>query len=103
MRDFSVLKDGALGEWTNVSFSEANMFHRSYVSWQGCPSEMDQPAAHFLGRGYIILKQPLGVVEIGSWQLEIQFRLAFTSGILFYASGDDDEFMMGSLSNGTVR
>ncbi|XP_077967518.1 usherin-like isoform X1 [Styela clava] len=103
IKDILVQRNGRLQDWTNVSFSDAIEVHRTYDDWQGCPDVLDMPAVHFLGRGYLQLENPFNMSNADTWSVRMQIRVAFSSGIIFYASGRSKNFMLGTLNNGTLR
>nr|XP_018671138.2 usherin isoform X1 [Ciona intestinalis] len=103
VKNIQVQRDGALGEWSNVSWDEAQHWYRAYEPWQGCPVELDRPAVHFLGRGHLEMAEKLGVLDQNAWEISLDFRTNFASGILLYATGSQDNILIVYLLNGVVR
>lgn len=104
VKDIALQQDGMLEKWTNVTFEEAEIVHRTYDAWQGCPEYLSTPAAHFLGHGYLKLRVNIDAASFfNSWSLRMEVRFDFSSGILFYSAGKSKSFVMASVSNGTFR
>uniref|UniRef100_H2YEQ8 Usherin n=1 Tax=Ciona savignyi TaxID=51511 RepID=H2YEQ8_CIOSA len=103
VKNIQVQRDGALGEWSNVTWDTAEDWHRAYEPWQGCPVQLDRPAVHFLGRGHLEMSTKLGTLDLTSWEVSFDFRTNFASGILFYATGSGQNFILAYLLSGIVR
>jgi len=103
VKDIRVQSDRALGPWTNVTWEEADQWYRAYDSWQGCPVVLDRPAVHFLGRGYLTMLKTFGRLDATMWSVELDFRMSFSSGVLFYAAGRLGEFMLATIQQGKMR
>ena len=98
-------QSGGLGNWTDVDWDTAELWHRAYPPWNGCPRDMDRPAAHFLGRGFLEMTRGLEFGNWRRWTVEVRFRSDFDSGVLFVAFGgaDDEHFIVATLNAGSVR
>ena len=103
LKDIRVQRNTALGDWSNVTWNEADRWHRAYPSWQGCPIELNRPSIHFLGRGYLKMSENLQLQNPNSWSITLSLRTQFTSGLLFYAGNNEDGFIMATILNSRIR
>ena len=101
VKDIRVRRNAALGDWSNVTWTEADQWERAYPSWQGCPISLDRRATHFLGRGYLKIKTT--AIEPDTWSVSFSLRTEFTSGILFYFGNGDSDFIMATILNSKIR
>ena len=101
VKDIRVQRNSALGDWTNVTWNEVEQWHRAYPSWQGCPINLDRPAIHFLGKGY--LKMPIPSIDSVTWSITLSLRTKFSSGLLFYIGNGRSDFIVATIVSGKIR
>lgn len=103
LKDIRVQRQTALGDWSNVTWEQADQWHRAYPSWQGCPINLNRESAHFLGRGFIEINPEIGTFYLESWSLKLSFRTTLTSGILFCVGGKENNVIIGTIIDGVFR